>query len=210
MKSLFRDAVSSWRRAGFTLMEILVVVVIAGIVITSGVAPLVYTVRLLTEAQENFKASGAERAAVNRFFSDARELSSLHVDAPVKLIHRDKLGSGGNDLLLLWTVTPYYSGLPAGSVIYGIAKDSVVGEEMEEGLYRWTLSKDIPPGKFVEDDLENALPRLVLPGVTGVRFSVLGDMGWVSEYEGRVPKAIRIVLTYDGREKVYENWLPRR
>ena len=41
-------------------------------------------------------------------------------------------------------------------------------------------------------------------------FSVLGDMGWVDEYEGRPPKGIRMVLQYDGREKSYESWLPRR
>ena len=69
-----------------------------------------------------------------------------------------------DDLLLLWTMTPRYSGLPVGSVAYGIAKDSIVGEGKEEGLYRWVLSKDVQPSGFVEDDLKAASPKLVLPG----------------------------------------------
>ena len=61
------------------LVEMLIVVAITGIVITSGVALLVYTVRLLAEAQRDFKESGAERTAVNRLFSDVREMALLHV-----------------------------------------------------------------------------------------------------------------------------------
>ena len=126
MVRFFCCALSSRRKTGFTLVEMLIVVAITGIVITSGVAPLVYTVRLLAEAQRDFRESGAERTAVNRLFSDVREMALLHVGAPLKLIHREKLGSRGDDLLLLWTMTPRYSGLPVGSVAYGIAKDSIL------------------------------------------------------------------------------------
>ena len=77
----------------------MIVVAITGIVITSGVAPLVYTVRLLAEAQRDFKESGAERTAVNRLFSDVREMALLHVRTPLKLIHKEKLGNRGDDLL---------------------------------------------------------------------------------------------------------------
>lgn len=196
-------------RRAFTLVEVMMVVAIAGMIMTAGLAPVVYTARLIAETQKSFRSDNTERKAVNRLFQDARETTAMNVTTQIRLIHQDKLEGGGDDLLLLWTVTPSYRGRPAGSVAYGLARESVLRTDMPKGLYRWVVSKDILPDSVTADDLDHSKPELVLPGVTGVRFSVLEGGKWFDEYKGALTGALRVKLEYGKREKIYESWLPR-
>ena len=196
-------------RRAFTLVEVMMVVAIAGMIMTAGLAPVVYTARLISEAQKSFRSDNTERKAINRLFRDAMETTSMNVTAQLRLIRQDKLEGGGDDLLMLWTITPSYSGRPAGSVVYGLARESVLRTDMPKGLYRWVVSKDILPDSLTMDDLDHSKPELVLPGVTGVRFSILESGRWFDDYRGGLPGALRVKLEYGKREKIYESWLPK-
>lgn len=197
-------------REAFTLVEIMVVLGIAGVIIAAGIAPLMYTIRLLAETRNNFFAANRERLVVSRLFQETREITSNNASTPVKILHQDKLGSNGNDILLLWTTTPSYAGMPVGSVVYGIFQESVLKTDMPKGLYRWVLSGDIQPDTFVLDDLESENARLLLPNVEGIRFSALVDSEWVDDYSGNLPQALKITLEYNKKEeKTYESWLPK-
>ena len=182
---------------------------IAGMIMTAGLAPVIYTTRLITETQKTFRSDNVERNGVKKIFRDARETTSMNVKTQVRLIHQDKLSGGGDDLLLLWTVTPSYIGRPAGCVVYGVARDSLLKSEMPKGLYRWIVSKDITLDSVTMDDIEKSGPELLIPGVTGVRFSVLDGDKWFDEYKGGIPGALRVKLEFGKRERVYESWLPK-
>ena len=196
-------------RRAFTLVEVMMAIGIAGMIMTAGLAPVIYTTRLISETQRSFRADNTERKVVKRLFQDARETTSMNALTQVRIIRQDNLAAGGNDILMLWTVTPSYSGRPAGSVVYGLARESVMKMDTPKGLYRWVVSKDIYPDNVTMDDLDKSKPELVLPGVTGLRFSVFEGGRWFDEYKGGVPQALRVKLDFDGREKTYESWLPR-
>lgn len=197
-------------RKAFTLVEIVVVLGIAGVIIAAGVAPLMYTIRLLAETRNNFFAANRERLVMSRLLQETREITVNNVSTPIKILHQDRLGNNGNDMLLLWTTTPSYSGMPVGSVVYGIFQESVLKMDMPKGLYRWVLSGDMQPDTFVLDDLEPENARLLLPDVEGIRFSALVDSEWVDDYSGNLPQALKITLEYQEKEEqTYEGWLPK-
>jgi prepilin-type N-terminal cleavage/methylation domain-containing protein len=200
-------------RRAFTLVEVTVVVGIVGVIMLVGIAPLVYSVRLMSDTRAAFAEGNRERSAVNRIALDARAVISLNGIATTRVIHRDEL-AGPRDYLLLWTITPSYSLEPMGTVIFGVPPGSVLAKEYEHGLYRWTLSDDKHPDAVtIDDNLTSERGRLVLRGVQGVRFSALKDSEWLGEYSGDMPQALRILLRYgddkDREEMAYDIWMPR-
>lgn len=197
-------------RKAFTLVEILVVVGIAGIIIIAALTPLTFTIRTIRDAQRNFSVSNKERFAVNQIFQDAREVVSIHCNTPFQVIHQDELGSKADDTLLLWTRTPSYSGGSMACVVYRMLPQSVLGPELPEGLYRWVISKGLRPEKIEEADIKPEEGRLVLPGIASVRFSVMESAEWVDEYKGRSPQALKVTLKRkEEGEFIYESCLPQ-
>lgn len=197
------------RRKAFTLVEILVVVAIAGIIIVAALTPLTFTIRTIRDAQRNFSSSNRERFVVNQIFQDAREVLSIYCDTPFLVLHRDELGSRADDTLLLWTNTPAYAGGAAGCVVYRMLPKSILAPELPEGLYRWVIPKALQPEKIEEEDIKPEEGRLVLPGITSVRFSVMENAEWVDEYKGNRPQAMRVTLKKEEGEVVYEGLLPQ-
>ncbi|MDR1515731.1 MAG: type II secretion system GspH family protein [Synergistaceae bacterium] len=202
----------SGKRA-FTLVEVMIVVGIAGLIMAVGLAPLVYSVRLMSETRAAFTAENRERYAINGIALDVRELVTNGVSSPFRLFHKDALGEP-EDYLFLWTITPSYMRLPLGTVVFGIPPESVLGDDYRKGLYRWLLSGDLRPDEInVDDHLKPETGRLILAGVENVGFKALQDGEWVDEYTGGMPQALRISLKY-GRdsgkeEKNYDVWLPK-
>lgn len=198
------------RRQAFTLVEILVVVGIAGIIIVAAIAPLTYTVKTIRQAQRNFSASNRERFVINQIFQDAREVLNINASSPFMLIHQDELGSNASDTLSLWTQTPSYTGGPMTCVVYRMSPKSILGPDLPKGLYRWVLSGDEQPDAIKEEDIKPEEGKLLLPDLAGIRFSVMVKSEWVDDYEGSSPQALRITLEKEkGNEVSYEGWLPQ-
>jgi prepilin-type N-terminal cleavage/methylation domain-containing protein len=209
-------------KKAFTLVEIMIVAGISAIIMTAGIAPLMYSARLMSEARASFTEDNRERHAVNGMLLDAREVIASGASRPFRLFHRDAV-NGPEDYLMLWTITPSYARLPLGTVVFGVPPDGVLRDGYQEGLYRWLLSDDKRPEEVTMEDLTPERGRLVLAGVENVGFKVLSDGEWVDEYAGMMPQALRIFLKYgededkadrkgeDGeRERNYDVWLPKR
>jgi len=196
------------RKMAFTLAEILIALAIAGIIMTAGIAPLLYASRLISSSREQFSISSREQIAANRIFQDVREASSLNASPSLRIIPSDSLGYGENSILIVWTMTPSYSLRPMGSVAWGTGKKTVLDDNRKDGIYRLVVSGDLQPGSISPEELNFGDAVLALPGVKGVTFEALVGREWKKEYSGAAPGALRVKFRYDSREAGYEDILP--
>jgi prepilin-type N-terminal cleavage/methylation domain-containing protein len=194
---------------GFTLVEVLIALAIGGIIIAAGIAPLMFTVRTLARARDDFARINMERTAVTRIFQDAREMNPLKCETPFRLGKSETPGTDDGGYLAVWTASPSYYDLPASSVVWGVPGESVLRAETRAGLYRWVISDDAMPRSLDLAALNPESGSLAIPDVRGVSFSALDGEKWDDSYEGAFPRALRVRLKYDGGESVYEEMLPR-
>jgi prepilin-type N-terminal cleavage/methylation domain-containing protein len=198
---------------GFTLVEILIALAIGGIIITAGVAPLLFTVRTLSRSRDDFSRMNAERTAVNRIFLDAREMNALNRAAPFRVFKSQNIAADGGGYLSVRSSSPSNYGRPAGCIVWGAYSESAAGrnlaDEAKPGLYRWVLPDDLTAASADASFLSPAAGTLALPGVTSVSFFVLDGSEWKDSYEGSSPRGLRVSLRYEDGEAVYEEMLPR-
>lgn len=197
------------KKGAFTLVEILIVLGIAGVIVSAGVAPLLFTVRTLSNTRQAFTDAGRERAVFNRIVLDLREMALLNTASPVRVVQSEELAQKPRDALIVWTVTSAYTGGPMGNVIYAIPKESALSGTTISGLYRWMISKDITPETDLEKILEEEKPQLLLPGLDGFSVQMLRHSDWQDDYSGAIPRALRVTFGYEGDvERIYEAWFP--
>lgn len=196
------------KRSAFTLVEVLIVLAIAGIIFSAGIAPLMYTVRVMARTRDEFYAAGRERRVFNRMVQDMREIARINATVQVRVIEGEASIDGENDLLVLWTTTPAYTGQPMGTVVYGLPQKSVLAEEIKPGLYRWVLSQDMTTDELLFEELDNEAATLMLPDVKGIDMRCIRDIEWEETYEGSLPVAYMTTFQYEDGEKTYETWLP--
>jgi prepilin-type N-terminal cleavage/methylation domain-containing protein len=196
------------RKSGFTLVEIMIAAAIAAIIITAGIAPLMYVSRIISSARENFSMDNKERSAVNRILRDVREAPNVHSNAPVRITEADDVSYGENGFLVVRTTTGTYTTRPLGSVVWGIPVESVMKNSHTRGMYRWAVSSDIQPDSVNPRELDPDNGVLVLPGVKSVAFAVLNGTSWEKNFQGARPKALRVTLAYDAGDVSYEELLP--
>ena len=185
---------------GFTLMEVMVVVAIAGALMVSAMAPMIYTVELLRNLQQDYAKTNRERFAVERIFQDARTVIPAG-SGPSFQVRK------GN-ALLLWAYAPTFERLPAGCIVFAVVQQGRVSEG-KNGLYRWIL----PFEKSIKEvDLEKLEPGkgvLILAGIEEVAFSVWDKDAWVEEYEGGRPVALDLRLKGKERAISHVDWFPK-
>ena len=192
----------------FTLVEILIVLGIAGIIVSAGVTPLLFTVRTLSDTREKFTDADRERAVFNRIVQDLREAVQLHAASPIRTVKSEELAERPRDALIIWTLTPSYAGLPIGNVVYAVPKEGVFSNSENLGLYRWMIAEDITPETDLQKMLEEEDSQLMLPEVEGFSVQMLRGSEWVENYSGTTPQALRVTFEYEDTEKTYEAWLP--
>ena len=196
------------KKNAFTLVEVLIVLAIAGIIFSAGIAPLMYTVRIMARTRDEFYAANRERSVFNRMVQDMREIARINSSVQVRVIEGETSIDGDNDLLVLWTTTPAYAMQPMGTVVYGLPQKGVLAEEMEPGLYRWVLSQDMTTDEFPFEDLDKDAATLMIPDVKGIDMRCIRDIVWEETYEGSLPVAYMATFQYEDEEKTYETWLP--
>ena len=196
------------KKRGFTLLEIMITLAIAAIIISVGVAPLLYTSRLLISTRENFSNSNRERTAANRIFADIRGAVSINEKNPVAIKEYDEISYGANDFLIVRTTSVTNTISPLSSVVWGRPGDVSIRDDVKPGLYRWVLPRDVPPGEVEIRELDPLDALLVLQDVDEVSFSAQREGEWTREYTGAMPRALRITFAYGEAGTVYEEILP--
>lgn len=204
---------------GFTLIEILLAVGLIGIIASVALAPLVFTVISLEDAQKNWSSERKEDSAVDTLFRDIRNIVKNQAFASLQVIHKDGLRVKEDDRVLIWSGSPAREGQTVGLVVYRVLEESTFDKTVG-GLYRWTVmdviassdqrtNKPASPMDFDVERLEAKQGKLLLPGVTGMRFRVWREKKWVDEYEGDSPVAVSVELIQGEEKHTHETWLPQ-
>ena len=185
------------RRRGFTLIEILVVVLLAGMVTTLALAPVVFTVRRVVETQADYSDAGALERTLAFIGKDAAAALRL---APIAVKVEDHRALGGaEDDVLLVASTAAKQNLPAGCLVYRIDRGGPMRGDTPSGLYRWLLpGKDI--AKIDAAKLRGETGQLVLPGVTAFGVEAVVESERKEEYEGELPAGL-VVTIARGKDK---------
>lgn len=191
---------------GFTLIEIMFVVMIAGLIFTAGVTPLFYTVRAVSASRETFQQEGLERAAFNRIIQDILYASSVNNNAPIRVSAED-LSFDTKDILTIWSATPSFQGRPMSSVVYGLMPKGIGLTAETPGLRRWVITKDITSENMISL-LQETSSLEMIPDLEGFAVRTLAGTEWREDHIGGIPRAIKITFIYEDREKSYEMWLP--
>ena len=126
------------RSRGFTLIEILLVVGLVGIIAATAIAPLIFTVESLQDAQKSWGESGRERAAAERIFADVRGAVENPAFQSVKIVHKEGLSAQKDDRIMAWSSSPTKEGGPVSLVVYRVVVPSAL-DNQKGGLYRWVV-----------------------------------------------------------------------
>ncbi|MBR4401790.1 MAG: prepilin-type N-terminal cleavage/methylation domain-containing protein [Synergistes sp.] len=210
-------------RSGFTLIEVMLAAGLAAVIASAALAPLVFTVRSLGEAQMRYGAAHSVPAAAEKIFHDARGTLFNPTFPTFKVIRRSGLSREDDDRLLIWGRMQGPAGEVTGVTVYKIAGQDKAGAG-KPGLYRWLLadgastetSGDISyrtdggsPVDIDTDLLDESEATLILHDAAGLRFMVCGEgKDWQEEYEGALPSALRAELTVDGKKHSYTGRFP--
>lgn len=196
---------------------------LAGIIASAALAPLVFTVKSLGEAQLRWGAARSAPTAAEKIYHDARGTLQNPSFSTFKIVRRSGLSRQYDDRLLIWGRMPGKSGQVTGVTVYKIAGKNSSGEQ-RQGLYRWQLadasssetSGGIPyrkegssPTDIDTDLLDAADATLILHDASGLRFMAYGKgKKWQEDYEGALPVALRAEITANGRAYSYTGRFP--
>lgn len=190
-------------------MEIMLAVGLVGIIAAAALAPLVFTVRSLEEAQKRWGTSHNTASTFDRIYSDARRVIPNPSFSTFKIVHKSGLSANDeDDRLMLWSASPKYEEGIVGVVIYKVVQDDILHKN-EPGLYRWVYT-NIPSGGTVisgdfdamrnaespmemdTDKLDPLDGKLLLADVTGLKFYIRYENDWTQvSYDGGLPEFLR-------------------
>ena len=180
-------------------MEVMVVVGITGILLTSALAPMVYTVRLLKDTQKQYATDNKWRLQVSRLFADFSQTLPLQDKSTVIL----KDGKS----ILMWTLTPSLQGKPAGCVVFSVVSNGGY-MKAQGGLYRWFLPEVLNLEDVDITALKIDSATLVLPGVDAMHARVWDEKQWTEDYKGKRPQALEVTVKGENRELSFVDWMP--
>ena len=209
------------RKAGFTLIEVLLALGLAAVISAAILVPIMYTLSALEKAQYEFGRESDSDNAIASIYKELRA-SSSEAKFPILVIeNRDGLALKEDGRLLLWTSSISKEGRPAGGVAYKIIKDP---ENIKSGLYRWILkpgetivlkdnkenkdNKETGPLDRNTDSLLKEDGKLVIRDAEGITFEIKNGGQWVKKYSGNIPNAFRISVLTGGKRRLYEEVLP--
>jgi prepilin-type N-terminal cleavage/methylation domain-containing protein len=196
------------RNRGFTLIEILMVVAIAGIIASAAIAPLVFTIIRIAETEEQYNDDEALQRGISLVFKDISETMRVAEPPLLRTLRKGILGRGDDYTLIVASTSPARQNLPAGSVVYRVMRRSAFSR-LPEGLYRWLVPlrslSEIDPEKLNEEHAQ-----LVLTDVTEFKVEILIPPDWSEEaYSGPLPSGIKISLNRKDKKVERVEWLPK-
>lgn len=205
------------RHKGFTLIEILLAVGLAGIIAVAALAPLVFTVQSLETVQKGWGKNIKVMETAERIFSDTRNFARSSSFPVFRTVHKEGFTVREDDRLLVWSAAPVKENKAPGLIVYKIVSASGLNKH-KPGLYRWEIpgwrseakgsDEDAGPTALDTDSLRPEDGKMVLKYAEGLKLSVWSGESWSDEYTGDLPKAMRVTITLNGRKQVYEDSLP--
>ena len=185
------------RRSAFTLIEVLIAVALTGLVASLALVPVVIAVQQVVEAEETYMDETALRKAASFMAQDVAGGLRMAL-MTIRLIDRSSL-STDKDILIVASAAPAKQNMSAGSVVYKLLDETAFRDRIP-GLYRWILA-GIMPDDIEPDKLDDEKGQLILPYVTAFDLKIWEDSDWTSEYDGKMPRGIKIALSR-GEEKI--------
>lgn len=193
-------------RNGFTLVEILVVVAIIGVIAAAAIAPLVFSVISIVDAEETYNEQEALFRVVSLLTRETAEAMRMAPSPVLRLIKNERLGEEADYSLIIASTSPTRQNLPAGSMVYRVIRRNAFSR-VHEGLYRWVIAgkfpSEIDPEKLKEEEAQ-----LVLTDISNLKIEAFIGSDWVDNYSGRVPIGMRFTLER-GEQKIEQTqWFP--
>jgi prepilin-type N-terminal cleavage/methylation domain-containing protein len=193
-------------RRGFTLIEVIVVLAVVGVVMTAAMAPLVYSVSRVVEAERVFREESAFTKVMALIAKDMSAVLRMAPSPVVRLLKSDALGSRDLSILIVASSTPAVQNQAVGSVVYKVYESSAF-LNFVPGLYRWVVPsvfpRDVEPEKL---DMEQA--QFVLPDVTELNIQIFVPPDWKDSYSGNMPVGMKIELARGEERGERVDWFP--
>ncbi|MBR4196459.1 MAG: type II secretion system protein [Synergistaceae bacterium] len=182
-------------KRGFTLIEILVAVMIAGILSALALAPVAVTVRRVIDARREYTDTAAMSLAIDFM---ARDMFSAMRLSPSALTVKDHEAPGGNadDILMVMTTAPAMQNMTSGAAVYKVAEGGILHGDIIPGLYRWIIP-NAEPSEIDPEKLNPEEAQLVLPGVNEFRVEIPTNEREDDnrkEYSGSLPAGVFIEI----------------
>ena len=184
----------------FTLIEILVALMLTGLLSALALAPVVLTVRQITELQEEYSDTAALAKTTDFIARDLDRAIRLASNV-ITVIDHEALGGWDDDTLLIMSSAPNVQNLASGTVVYRIDDGGIMHDDIP-GLYRWIVPGKLP-NEVNADKLEIEDGQLVLPDVNEFCVEIPGKDDRRKEYAGALPGGIYIRLARGERSNLH-------
>lgn len=184
----------------FTLIEILVALMLTGLLSALALAPVVMTVRQITQLQDDY-ADSAALAKTADFI--ARDLNRAIRSASnvLTVIDRSALGDWDDDTLMIMSSAPNFQNLASGTVVYRIDDGGIMRTSIP-GLYRWIVPGKLP-NEVKPDKLEAEDGQLVLPDVCEFCVEIPAKNDNRKDYSGPLPAGVYVKLVRGERKNFH-------
>ncbi len=197
------------RRSGFTFIEVLVVLALVGVMATCAIAPVVYVVSNIRDAQSLCGERSAVEDGARMIFRDMRSYVQGPDQTYCILKRNDLFGSKADDVLAIATGNLIKTSMIPGTVVYRLVREDSLGMRSNlVGLYRWTFLGKRPDDLDLSSHFTSEEGALVLPYVDSFRVEVYGGKEWLGDYSGSLPAGARITIEREGETYEISDWFP--
>lgn len=184
----------------FTLIEILVALMLTGLLSALALAPVVTTVRQITQLQEDYADYAAMAKTIDFISNDIRRAIRLSANV-ITILDHEALGGWDDDTLLIMSSAPNVQNLASGTVVYRVDDGGIMRKSIP-GLYRWVIPGKVP-NEVNADKLEAEDGQLVLPNVNAFCVEIPTKDDNRKEYAGPLPVGVYLKLGRGERENFH-------
>ncbi len=190
-------------RRGFTLIEILVAVMLAGLIAGLALAPVAFTVRRVVDTQSEYTNISALSRTLNFIGRDIFSAMRLSPNV-LKIVDHDAMGGNAEDVLMVMSNAPSMQNVSSGTIVYKLTKGGMLHGNVLPGLYRWIMP-GVEPQDIDHEKLNPEEGQLVLPYVKEFSVEIPTNERKDDnrkEYSGPLPKGIYISIGRGEGDKI--------
>jgi len=202
---------------GFTLIEVMLAVALFAIIATTALAPLMFTVRSLKNAQQQWIVNVRQERAVKQIFSQVRAAVREGTETAVRVERASGLSVSDDDRIAVFSLLPLKQVRPAAVFVYRVFKEDKL-KKVAGGLYRFEFALPLDDYLLLPSasdrspiniDMEKLKPeegKVIVPDAVGMRVYVWQDNEWKEDYSGQIPQALKIEIKREKGTSEYEEY----